>query len=154
MTNATGSINLACYHVAPRASSDARYATHQRPGPLPIAPDLLDRQIHGDCDRHRHRYGHNLFMARKVSIAEARDHLTVLVHDVERGKRVELTRRGKRVAMLLSCDEYDRLRAARPSLDHALQAWRARLPADFEGFSDAEVRSWRDDSPGRPVRFG
>jgi hypothetical protein len=61
----------------------------------------------------------------------------------------ELTRRGKRVAMLVSCDEYDRLRAARPSLDQALQAWRARLPADFEGFSDDEVRSWRDPSTGR-----
>jgi prevent-host-death family protein len=100
--------------------------------------------------RHRHRHGHTSFTPRKVSIAEARDHLTVLVHDVERGKRVELTRRGKRVAMLVSCDEYDRLRAARP----ALQAWRARLPADFEGFSDDEVRSWRDPSPGRAVRFG
>jgi prevent-host-death family protein len=56
---------------------------------------------------------------------------------VERGKRVELKRRGKRVAMLVSCDEYDRLRATRPSLDHALQVWRNRLPADFEGFSDS-----------------
>jgi prevent-host-death family protein len=93
-------------------------------------------------------------MARKVSIAEARNHLTVLIHDVERGKKVELTRRGKRVAVLVSCDEYDRLRATRPSLDQALHAWRARLPADFEGFSDDEVRSWRDPSPGREVRFG
>jgi prevent-host-death family protein len=93
-------------------------------------------------------------MARKVSIAEARNHLTVLIHDVERGKKIELTRRGKRVAVLVSCDEYDRLRATRPSLDQALRAWRARLPDDFEGFTDDEVRSWRDPSPGREVRFG
>ncbi len=92
-------------------------------------------------------------MAHKVSIAEARDHLTALIHDVERGKKVELTRRGKRVAVLVSCDEYDRLRATRPSLDQALQAWRAGLPADFEGFTDGEVSSWRDPSPGREVRF-
>ncbi len=46
-------------------------------------------------------------MARRVSIADARNHLTVLVRDVERGKKVELTRRGKRVAVLMSCDEYD-----------------------------------------------
>lgn len=52
---------------------------------------------------------------------------------MERGKKVELTRRGKRVAVLVSCDEYDRLRATRPSLDRALQAWRARLPSDFGG---------------------
>jgi prevent-host-death family protein len=93
-------------------------------------------------------------MARKVSIAEARNHLTVLVHDVERGKRVELTRRGKRVAVLVSCGEFDRLSATRPPLGEALNAWRAGLPADFEGFSADEVRSWRDPSPGRDVRFG
>jgi prevent-host-death family protein len=93
-------------------------------------------------------------MGRKVSIAEARNHLTTLIHEVERGKKVELTRRGKRVAVLVSSDEYDRLRSARLMPDQALQAWRARLPADFEGFSDEEVRSWRDPSPGREVRFG
>jgi prevent-host-death family protein len=92
-------------------------------------------------------------MARKVSIAEARDHLTGLLRDVERGKRVELTRRGKRVAVLVSCDEYDRLRSARPSVADALHAWRARLPADFEGLSTDETQSWRDPSPGRDIRF-
>jgi prevent-host-death family protein len=79
--------------------------------------------------------------------------LTVLVHEVERGKKIELMRRGKRVAVLMSWDEYDRLRATRPSPEQALQAWRAQLPADFEGFSDDEVRSWRDPSPGREVRL-
>ena len=93
-------------------------------------------------------------MARKVSIAEARDHLTGLVRDVERGKHIELTRRGKRVAVLVSSDEYDRLSAARLPLDEALRAWRQQLPADFEGPSADEVRSWRDRSPGRAVRFG
>ena len=38
--------------------------------------------------RHRHLHGHNWPMARKVSIAEARNHLTVLVHDVERGASI------------------------------------------------------------------
>jgi prevent-host-death family protein len=93
-------------------------------------------------------------MARKVSIAEARDHLTALVHDVERGKEVELTRRGKRVAVLVSCSEYDRLRSTRPSLGQALDAWRARLPAGFEGFTEQDVQSWRERSPGREVAFG
>jgi prevent-host-death family protein len=92
-------------------------------------------------------------MARKVSIAEARDHLTGLVHDVERGKRVELTRRGKRVAVLVSCSEYDQLRSDRPSVGEALRVWRSRLPPDFEGFTSKEVRSWRDPSAGRDVGF-
>jgi prevent-host-death family protein len=115
---------------------------------------MHNSQRYGDLARHSHQNGHTWSMARKVSIAEARNHLTVLIRDVERGKKIELTRRGKRVAVLVSSDEYDRLRAARPPLDQALQAWRSRLPADFEGFSDEEVRSWRDPSSGREVRFG
>jgi prevent-host-death family protein len=94
---------------------------------------------------------------RKVSLAEARDHLTGLVRDVERGQRVDLTRRGKRVAVLLSAEEYDRIkrpRAEPKSLLTALEAWRARLPEDFVGFSEDEVRSWRNRSPGRTVDFG
>ena len=93
-------------------------------------------------------------MMRKVSLAQARDHLTGLVRDVERGESIELTRRGKPVAVLVSREEYTRLRAKRTSLDQALLAWRARLPADFDGFTDDEVRSWRDPSPGREVPFG
>ena len=111
-------------------------------------------QAHGYVTRHRHLPSHSGRMTRKVSLAEARDHLTGLVRDVERGQSIELTRRGKPVAVLVSREEYTRLRAKRPSLDQALHAWRARLPAEFEGFSDDEVRSWRDGSPGREVRFG
>ena len=92
-------------------------------------------------------------MARKVSIAEARDHLTGLVHEVERGKRVDLTRRGKRVAVLVSSEEYDRLRRATPSPSEALRAWRSRLPDDFEGLKQEEVEAWRDRSSGRDIRL-
>ncbi len=92
-------------------------------------------------------------MSRRVSIAEARDHLTGLVHEVERGKRIELTRRGKRVAVLVSSDEFDQLSTARPALGDALRAWRASLPSDFEGLTASEVRAWRDPSIGRRTRL-
>jgi prevent-host-death family protein len=92
-------------------------------------------------------------VARKVSIAEARDHLTGLVHDVERGNKIVITRRGRAVAVLVSNDEYESLRRTRPSLGEALRAWRSRLPRDFEGITADEVRSWRDPSPGRDVRI-
>ncbi|HKQ69940.1 MAG TPA: type II toxin-antitoxin system Phd/YefM family antitoxin [Polyangiaceae bacterium] len=88
-------------------------------------------------------------MPRKVSLAEARDHLTGLVRDVERGQRVELTRRGKPVAVLVSHDEYERLRAKRLSPAAALRAWRESTPADYEGFELPE----RERSPGRDVRL-
>jgi prevent-host-death family protein len=86
---------------------------------------------------------------RKVSLAEARDHLTGLVRDVERGHRVELTRRGKPVAVLVSREEYDRLRAERLSPAAALRAWREAAPAGYDGFDLPE----RDPSPGRDVRI-
>jgi prevent-host-death family protein len=88
-------------------------------------------------------------MPRKVSLAEARDHLTGLVRDVERGQPVELTRRGKPVAVLVSHDEYERLRAKRLSPAAALRAWRAAAPADYDGFEVPE----RDRSPGRKVQL-
>jgi prevent-host-death family protein len=88
-------------------------------------------------------------MARKVSLAEARDHLTGLVRDVERGQRVVLTRRGKPVAVLISHDEHERLNAKRLSPGAALRAWRAQAPADFDGLEVPE----RDPSPGRNVRL-
>lgn len=49
-------------------------------------------------------------MPRDISIAEARNKLPALVHSVEGGPAVRLTRRGKPVAMLVSLEEYERLR--------------------------------------------
>jgi len=127
-----------------------------------MAPAKRLRVRHGHPDgafaRHSHRERHTCSVPRKVSLAEARDHLTGLVRDVERGQRVDLTRRGKRVAVLVSAEEYDRLKRPHATDGRAflkaLEDWRARLPDDFEGFSDDEVRSWRDRSPGRHVDFG
>ncbi len=107
--------------------------------------------------RRRHLHGHNLFHASPRSPSPKAHQPPDGPHPRRgtHGEKVELTRRGKRVAMLVSCDRYlTGLRATRPSLDQALKAWRARLPADFEGFSDDEVKSWRDPSVGREVRFG
>ena len=92
-------------------------------------------------------------MAQKVPIAEARSNLTGLIREVERGKRVELTRRGRRVAVMISCDEYDRLHSARPDLREALRTWRQGLPVDFEGISRKEVDSWRDRTSQRKAQF-
>lgn len=100
---------------------------------------------------------HAVRVPRRVSLAEGRDHLTGLVRDVERGRRVDLTRRGKRVAVLLSAEEYDRLkkpRVAARNLIEALAAWRAALPEGFEGISPDEVRAWRDPSPVPTNRHG
>ena len=48
-------------------------------------------------------------MSKSFSIAEARHNLAAVVHQLEHQPQVELTRRGKPVAMLLSVREYNRL---------------------------------------------
>lgn len=48
-------------------------------------------------------------MTKKYSIADARDNFPGVVHEVEGGTRIELTRRGKPVAVLLGMGEYERL---------------------------------------------
>lgn len=52
-------------------------------------------------------------MAKKYSIADAKNHLSRVVHEAEDAGHVELTRRGRPVAVVLSLAEYDRLRGAR-----------------------------------------
>lgn len=58
-------------------------------------------------------------MAKKHSIAEARSNLPSLVREVESGKSVELTRRGRSVAVLIGRQEYARLAARNRSFSEA-----------------------------------
>ena len=89
-------------------------------------------------------------MARQYSIAEARDRLPRIVHDVEAGTPIELTRRGKPVAVLVSIDEYRRLSEGRRDFWGAYERWRASInPADLEG--DDPFADVRDRSPGREI---
>lgn len=89
------------------------------------------------------------------SIAQARDRFTQLVHQVEAGTPVEVTRRGQRVAVILSAEEYDRLRQPRQGFSEAVLVWRKKYGLD-EREEDDEDREFeaimstvRDKSPGR-----
>ncbi|MBX3058901.1 MAG: type II toxin-antitoxin system Phd/YefM family antitoxin [Anaerolineae bacterium] len=88
---------------------------------------------------------------KQVSIVEARDHFTELVREVEGNTGVQLTRRGKPVAVLLSISEFDRLQAnERPFWDSYLdfreQFDLGELKIDPEIFSET-----RDRTTGRDV---
>ena len=48
-------------------------------------------------------------MTERYSIAKARRNLPRLVHEAERGKAVELTRRGESVAMIISRRRFEQL---------------------------------------------
>lgn len=89
-------------------------------------------------------------MMRQCSIADARNSLPSIVREAERGSPVELTRRGKRVAVLLSADEYERLKPPTADLWSAVEQFRAGR--DLSAIDAAEVYAdVRDRSPGRAV---
>jgi prevent-host-death family protein len=88
-------------------------------------------------------------MVKKYSIAEARDNFTSLVHEAEAGATVELTRRGKPVAVLVAQGEYDRLTRGRPDFWEAYQDFLRQNPAEDAIEPEEWLAGVRDPSPGR-----
>lgn len=89
-------------------------------------------------------------MAKRYSVAEARQHFTELRRRAERGRVLEITRRGRPVAVLVSAREYAKLTGGGPPFREALAAFRSGvrkrdlLPAKaFKGL--------RDEGSGRNV---
>jgi prevent-host-death family protein len=90
-------------------------------------------------------------MARRYSIAEARQEFARLVRRVERGRPLEITRRGRPVAVLMSASEYHRLAGEPPSFAEAVRALRARLDVEALGIGNREFQGLRESSAGREV---
>lgn len=87
-------------------------------------------------------------MSNRYSIAAARNSLPALVHAVEGGSPVEITRRGRPVAVLLSIGDYQEMSNKKPDLWAAIQ--RFRQTADLEALDTEEIYAdVRDRSPGR-----
>jgi prevent-host-death family protein len=85
------------------------------------------------------------------SIADAKSQFAQLVNQAEAGQAVRITRRGKRVAVLINDAEYERLSAPREGLIAFTNRMRAQaLEAEIELFSDAELQGLRDQS-ARPA---
>jgi len=81
-----------------------------------------------------------------VSVLEARNRLSALLDQVERGHEVVITRRGKAVARLIPAE----LPAAEPpdpprATAAALRALRAGIAARGVRFDAAELRALRDE---------
>lgn len=86
------------------------------------------------------------------SIAEARNHLTELIREVEHGRPIEISRRGKVVAVIVSEAAFHRRKTRRNGFAKALREFMAtRSP---EGVvTDREIASWRQRGPGRKVKL-
>ena len=90
-------------------------------------------------------------MPKQYSIADARGRLPSLVDEAEQGAEVQITRRGKPVAVLVSVDRYRRLVEGRTGLWSALEAFRRRH--ELDGDAASAFDDVRDRSPGRPVKW-
>ncbi|MEM9091349.1 MAG: type II toxin-antitoxin system Phd/YefM family antitoxin [Cyanobacteria bacterium P01_F01_bin.53] len=98
----------------------------------------------------------------QYSIAQARDRFTQLVHQVEGGETVEVTRRGRRVAVLVSAEAYDQLHRPSKSFGESILEFRKKHNLDDreldeedmtdEAFDDF-MNGLRDRSPGRVIEL-
>ena len=84
-------------------------------------------------------------MTKRYSIADARNQLARLVHAAEDGSVIELTRRGRPVAVVLSLEAYTRLTTKRPSLWATIETFRS----ESELLDDVDELFERPDDEGR-----
>jgi prevent-host-death family protein len=91
----------------------------------------------------------------ETSIAEAKTQLTRLIYRAERGEAVHITRRGKSVAVLLSEDEYARLRQGQEQRNFWDLIAEMRADPGFKpvDWSKEEVDSSRDRRPTREFEW-
>jgi antitoxin Phd len=92
-------------------------------------------------------------MAKQYSIAEAKNKLPSIIHQVEKGPSVELTRRGKPVVVLLSISEFERLNISNSGFWDSLMSFRKMITSDQLAFSDQNFEDLRDPSCGREVKW-
>jgi prevent-host-death family protein len=91
----------------------------------------------------------------EASISEAKNQLTRLIHQAETGEPVHITRRGKSVAVLLSEDEYVRLRQGQEQRNFWDIIVQMRSDPAFEpiDWSPEELDSWRDRRSGKDFEW-
>ena len=86
------------------------------------------------------------------SIADARKHLPAIVDEAASGKGVQLTRRGRPVAVVVSVAEYERLKAGKKSFAEAYDAYLSKFP-DGHGIEPEYWDALRSKDPGREVNL-
>jgi prevent-host-death family protein len=92
-------------------------------------------------------------MSKRYSIAEARQNLASIVHELESQPIIELTRRGAPVAVLLSYHTYNDLVNKQPGFWELYSAFRASIDPSVLDGNDDPFANVRDTSPGREVEL-
>jgi prevent-host-death family protein len=92
-------------------------------------------------------------VAKTYSVADARVHLPEILDDVEAGKEIQLTRRGRAVAVVLSPERYDALRKKHRDFRDAYRTFVSRHSLEEIGLDADFFESLRDRESGRRVRL-
>jgi prevent-host-death family protein len=90
-------------------------------------------------------------MSRKYSIADARSNLPAIVDQAEAGAEIELTRRGKPVAVVISLRELERLRGERVRFVDAYKSFLKQHSLKAIGLDRNFFESLRSRETGRKV---
>jgi prevent-host-death family protein len=90
-------------------------------------------------------------VAKRYSIAEARSNLPTIVDQAEAGLEIELTRRGKPVAALVSLRQLAQLRGERPRFNERYKTFLKKYSLKEVGFEEGLFEATRDRSVGRKV---
>jgi prevent-host-death family protein len=90
-------------------------------------------------------------MSHRYSIAEARTNLPAIVDQAEAGLTVELTRRGKPVAVVVSLREFDRSRTDRTRFGEVYKDFLNKHALEDIGLEPDFVKPLRDKDLGRKV---
>jgi prevent-host-death family protein len=85
------------------------------------------------------------------TIVSARAKLAEIVDQVEAGSDVELTRRGKKVAVVMSTARYERLSGERVAFMTAYETFRAGHDLEAAGLERSWARGLRQRGVGRRV---
>lgn len=91
------------------------------------------------------------WMTKSYTLASARAQLSALVDDVAEGNDVELTRRGKPVAVLVSAAKYARLHGDAPAFATAFARFKQRFDLPAIGIEADWAEGLRDRGRGRRV---
>ncbi len=87
------------------------------------------------------------------SVAEARNRFAEIVHDLKHVSRVEVTRRGRPVAILISIEGFEKLHSGSVGFTSAYDAFRSTVDLTKAGIEPELFEGLRDASPGREMSW-
>jgi prevent-host-death family protein len=126
------------------------------PPRLAVKPEVSpERRIHlrswAACKAYAEMY--TFSMHRSYSVASARAKLAEIIDVVEDGEDVEIVRRGRKVAILISPARYARMSGEEPAFGDAYDAFMKDRDPKIFGFDAGTLEASRDRSVGRAVKL-